>query len=725
MSANVEIDAINDSDGSKIESLGTGTTDSNGKFSIDLSKTPTTPIRISVTGGTYVSEMDGATSVTNSATLTALVTDPTSIPNPVNVTLATSMLDQMAMAYAAGTTPPSHARRSARRSASSSSSSCKGGVKAGLPCASTTLGGFYGGIPSSGGSGFGGTPTVTSASDIDAFKVGLLSGAVSDCANQVYPSDPGKFFKAIFADASDLIFDGKKSGTTIYIDDPTDTVPLSSTALTTDFLLCLNDFVGHSSVLGGAGIDGDTLSSVVGSIDSGVTNSDLTPKALGLSAGGSGAIATLAFGGHQYLFVAARTSGVVVIDITDPTSASPMIKDWANVSTVLGAPTGGVIPIIGTSSHAQVVVFAYGSKKMALLNADLMVSGDPTSTTDQTGIVDVEFTPTFVSAGEESVSGGSGYVLGGISDPGNHGVWMASVDGYKLLDVSLASPDFTTVYPAFIPSSPTVYQSGPYSAENVGGDIPHGYLLGGYYEAIALVDLTKGPYMMDSTTLALTPYGTYPNVDANSVDSSLQVGVLTFEDTPKFTLLDMSQVTRTDSTTTGQPGTFSLPSSAVATVDFSATGAGATFSGSAVDGTTHLGLLMAGYSQDMGAFQIQDPSTVASGSSWQGASSYSMFHLYSATGLGFSYSEAFDPHAVGSVFNINNAKAYGYLLDGSYTHVLQIDLAAFLAAPQDATGHQQASDPTLPGGSITHYDWTPGANAQKKHVQPENKHPHN
>src|SRR5581483_4824970 len=235
--------------------------------------------------------------------------------------------------------------------------------------------------------------------------------------------------------------------------------------------------------------------------------------------------------------------------------------------------------------------------------------------------------------------------------------------------------DFNTVYPAFVPSSGT-YTGGAFSAENVGGDISHHYLLGGYYSAVELVDLIKGPYMMDNTTLAFLP-GSYPvtdpNVDGNSIDSALQVGVLTYEDTPYFTLLDMSQATRTDSTTSGQPGTFSLPSSAVVNINYNTTGDSPTFSGSAVDGTTHLGLLMAGYSIDMGAFQIQDPSTVASGSSWQGASSYSMWHLgNSSASLGFYPSYATDPHAVGSVFNINNAKAYGYLLDGSYSHVLQV-----------------------------------------------------
>ena len=272
-----------------------------------------------------------------------------------------------------------------------------------------------------------------------------------------------------------------------------------------------------------------------------------------------------------------------------------MIKDWAYLTTVLSTIpetpiVGGVVPIIGTASHGQIVAFAYSGgatrKKMASLNADLMVTGDPTSATDQAAIVDIAFTPTWVSTSPESVSGGSGFVLGGISDPGRHGVWLATVDGYQLLDVTLASPDFTTKYGSFISGGTT---SGPYAAENVGGDIPHGYLLGGNYDSIQLVDLVKGPYLMDSTTLGFMPFGTFPNVDANSVDDALQVGVETYEDTSTFTFLNMNAATRTDAAAGASFGTFAIPQTGVTTIDASTSGYRPTFSGSAVDSTTHLG----------------------------------------------------------------------------------------------------------------------------------------
>ncbi|ABF40499.1 hypothetical protein Acid345_1497 [Candidatus Koribacter versatilis Ellin345] len=703
--ATVTVYEVTDSSGANGSSIGTATTDASGKFSVTTSKVPSGPIRVSVSGGSFLSDVDGKTSITNSATLTALITDSTKIPNPVNVTVATSMLDTMAQGFAGGKTPGGQLAKRGGNVTKLAGTSCSGGVTAGMGCATTSLGGFYGGIPSTGGTGFGGTPTVTSATDIDAFKIGLLSGAVEVCANKAYPTNPGAFFTAIFADATDLIFDGKNAGADIFLDPPTNSLKLSSTALTTDFLLCLNEYVSTSTVLS---VTGGDLDSAVNSISGGVSQSPLTPKALGLSAGSSGAIATLAFQGKQYLFVAARSAGVVVIDITDPTNASPAIKVWPGVNGVLGNDVGGVIPIIGRADHGQVVAFSYGSQQMALLNADLMVNGDPTKSADESAIIDAHFAPTFVSTSPADVSGGSGFVLGGTPDPGRHGVWMSTVDGYKLLDISLTAPDFDAgnSYDAFPQPGGAKYPDPTQVAENMGADISHNQLFVGNYYGVQVVDLAgKASYLLDDTNWAmLAAVRSSYTIDGDSVDNALQVGVLTFEDTSDVAFLNLAGITTTPGAS-GAPGTFSPAAGGLVVLDTSMGGTIPyhTYSGSAVDSTTHYGLLMAGFSTDMGVFQIQDPASVASGGTWAGASNYSMFNL--ATG-GIGYSEAYDPHAVGAIFNIGNSKAYGYLLDGSNLRVLQVDLTGFLAATQDATGHQPATDPTSAGGTITHFDWT-------------------
>jgi hypothetical protein len=61
------------------------------------------------------------------------------------------------------------------------------------------------------------------------------------------------------------------------------------------------------------------------------------------------------------------------------------------------------------------------------------------------------------------------------------------------------------------------------------------------------------------------------------------------------------------------------------------------------------------------------------------------------------YSYARDPHAAAVIKNLSNNKAYGYLLDGGSHKSLQIDMAAFLAAPAAGSSgnaaHQLATNP--------------------------------
>ena len=125
------------------------------------------------------------------------------------------------------------------------------------------------------------------------------------------------------------------------------------------------------------------------------------------------------------------------------------------------------------------------------------------------------------------------------------------------------------------------------------------------------------------------------------------------------------------------------------------------------------------------------------GRNWAGASNWSVYGLCSNPGTvidpatGCTYSIARDPHAVGAIFNIGNAKAYGYLLDGCnlqmsggcapFTRLLQVDMAAFLAA---STANQPTGDPGAAGGSIMQFTWTvPQAGTwAKAEFKPVHKH---
>jgi hypothetical protein len=177
------------------------------------------------------------------------------------------------------------------------------------------------------------------------------------------------------------------------------------------------------------------------------------------------------------------------------------------------------------------------------------------------------------------------------------------------------------------------------------------------------------------------------------VDTALQVGILTFEDTADANFVNMATITKTPATGSAL-ATWAPTTAGVAHVNFCSYCI--QISGSAVDSTTHLVLFMAGYSSNIVAAQLQDPRRVPSGSTWQGLADWSYYDLTSS--LSFSY--ATDPHADGVVYNVLKKTAYGYELNGSFspTGVVQIDLAGFLAIPRAGSSgdpaHTISTDPT-------------------------------
>lgn len=432
-------------------------------------------------------------------------------------------------------------------------------------------------------------------------------------------------------------------------------------------------------------VSGDTAA-----ISTGISLSPYTPPAVGLTAGSSGAIGTASFGGSQYLFVAGRQKGVIVVDITNPTNPTPLVKSWPQIAAnnFGGSSIGGVVPIPSSlSGHPQVFCYAYGSKHWALLNAQTLVGGTPGTDdpVDKDGSGNpLEGDLPLLATSPVGFSGGSAYIAGSIPS-GTTGIYLATADGYYFFDLST-----NTLGTLFAIDTTQML------AENVGGDIAHGILLAGNYQGVQLVDLSKqASYYMDVSTMQNT-FGIY-DVDGDSVDSHLRVGIMTEEDGPNVGMLNMATIAESDSTT---PKSFTTASAGVAQIALGSYGP--IISGSAVDSTTDLALFMAGYSDDIAVGQLQDPASVPSGSQWLGLTDWRFYTLNSSPALS-SYQYATDPHAVGVVFNLNTGKAYGYLLDGSYlpTGVVQVDMAGFVTLPSAGTtgdlAHQPAGDPVTAG----------------------------
>jgi hypothetical protein len=258
------------------------------------------------------------------------------------------------------------------------------------------------------------------------------------------------------------------------------------------------------------------------------------------------------------------------------------------------------------------------------------------------------------------------------------------------LTAGATSVSLSTLYP--------VQDTSEIIAENMGGDIVNNELLGADYEGIELTDLAKGmTFYMPSATIASTFPGVPPSpFDGNSVDSNLRVGILTYEDTPYASFLNLATVTETSSTTPGTLNTLTPAAGGLVNLTLGS-GFGPVLSGSAVDKQSHLALFMAGYSDDMAVGLLQDPSKVPAGTAWTGLSDWSYFTLNDSPELA-DYGYATDPHSVGVVVNQTTGIPYGYLFDGSTDHgIVQIDLTNFLALARAGTtgdpAHQPKDDP--------------------------------
>jgi len=644
---------------------------------------------VTATGGSYASESD-KTTVTGTSSISALVDSATSNVSGLWITPVTEFINSDATTLMKG-----------------------GSTEAAAHAAATTLlDGFYSFTPGTKPETL--QPKFTKA-DItgspDSFKLGYIISTLALDGHNLKPSSPDDLIADFSADISDGVWDGLQSGTQIALarkGDPeakaTGTIFLSPTTTTSDWEISLNLCLTACSSVTSAGIGVLDVNALLASMAGGISACTCVPAAVGLNASSAGAVSTLAYtpagmtSTHQYVFVAGRNNGVIVIDVTDPTVAAPLVKKWASVATTLGGPVGGVIPVIIPGlGHPDLVVYAFqSSKKVALLNIDKLIeSADPDPlATEGTATLPIKATSPV------SYSGGSAYVSGGV--PAGGTIILCTADGYALVTESsiLAGTTFSQVFP--------VQDTAQIPAENMGADIVHDQILGGNYRGIDLVDLNLGvnqSYYMSSTVAR----NTWPNfdVDGNSVDTKYRVGIMTNEDSPYVDFLNMSTIKETAAVA---PALNTLTAGTGGAVELRLGTSGPTISGSAVDPSTHLALFMAGFSDDLAVGLVQDPNlptscpTPTTVTTWQGLCDWKFMTINTASKLA-GYTFATDPHAVGVVLNqgLGNAKTagrvYGYLLDNSGTPgVVQVDMAGFLAmAPQGTTGdaaHKPLGDPS-------------------------------
>jgi hypothetical protein len=692
-------------DGSDGTVIGTATTASDGTFSLALTALPPGAVRLTATGGNYPSEFDAST-ITGTSSVSALLDTATKSLSGISITPASEFVSSYTAGLLSSKTvtdePTAHKEAEAL---------IGGYIGLSATAVIETL------VPVFDKPSITGNP--------DGFTLGLYIGALATEGNQV-STLPDNLIAALSSDISDGVFDGKAFGTAVLLPDPTTPsirmrqasaaatpavaapppTPLFPTAGTTDLLLALGTYITTGSTPTKAGTGLTDVSTLENAIFGGVSNCACTPPSVGLLASSAGATTTYSLQGHQYLIVAGRQEGVVVVDITSPTTKTPPINAWPSISSTTfgGADVGGVIAVTGLSGYPEVVTFAYQSTTISILNLATLITGNPANVATDPTDNPVVLTTTLALKATSPVqfSGGEAFIAGGIPANGRGGVWLDTADGYGLLPLSSLTAGATSV--TLTPLYP-VLDTSEIIAENMGGDVKNNQLLGANYHGIELTDLTKGAtYYLPSATLA----STFPNLlqtdyfDGNSIDSNLRVGILTWEDTPYTGFLNLATVTETDSTTAGTLNTLTPAAGGLVSVNLNlGLSYGPVLSGSAVDRQSHLALFMAGYSDDMAVGLLQDPSKVPAGTAWAGLSDWSYFTLNDSPELA-DYGYATDPHSVGVVVNQTTGIPYGYLFDGSTDHgIVQVDLTNFLALARAGTTGYQAHQPGVdPGAAV-------------------------
>lgn len=625
------------------DTLGTATSGAAGTYSVTLSRMPAGAVVVKASGGTYTSEFDGVAITLGDLRAMVPAVGASGASDVVITPLSDMIVERVSSLLAGGSE-----------------------LGVALSAARDLIKATYGF-----GAAIDGLVPLFAKADIgtDAYLLGLVLGALDNCARQAAGATRGQLYTALSLDFSDGVFDGKKNGTPVSLGSGA----LSSTAGTSDFLSCVAGYAGSGKAVTDAGVTTADIAAAVTLVRTSIVSSPATPKSTGLTAGSSGAISTLAYGGKQWVYIAARANGVVAIDVTDPTAVAPTVKVFSTLVTNFGGlEIGGVVPLLG-ADHPQLLVFSYGSKHIALVDAD-------------TGTVDYEADLPLVATSSHGFSGGSAFIAGAIPDTGRDGVWLATVDGYVFFD--RAAKTLGVTYAIDTTSE---------LAENVGGDVQHDMLFAANYApGVQLIDLKAGKsYYLDGAafqTSFAAPGSTFTALsspDAGSVDSGYQVGIITNEDSDDVGFVNLKTVTKTD--VAGGKSTFAPASGGSLALKLG----GPTLSGSAVDSDSHLVLFMAGYSNDVVVGQLQDPAAVATGSSWTGLTDW----RFQRNLTGYSYAR--DPHAVAVIKSLTNGKSYGFLLDGGAHKSLQIDMSAFLAAPAAGTSgsamHQLATDPTTTG----------------------------
>jgi len=190
--ATASLYAVSTSDGSNSgAALATATSDSSGNFTLKLASIPSGPVRLTAAGGSFASEMNGAT-ISPAGSISVLLSGVTANQSGISINPLTEFMNSLALAKLNGGSSPTLADA--------------------LAAATSAIEGNYGlkGDPSTL------TPNFTTAGvGSDAGNFGLVLGALINEDQALCPAAPGGLVNALSADIADGVFDGTAAGTPV------------------------------------------------------------------------------------------------------------------------------------------------------------------------------------------------------------------------------------------------------------------------------------------------------------------------------------------------------------------------------------------------------------------------------------------------------------------------------------------------------------------------------
>ncbi len=178
--------AVNLSDGSSGAALGSTATHADGSFTLSIAP-QSGPVRLSASGGSYSSEMDGR-SITAPATVSLLLAAAAADRSGVSLNPLSTFIDSRTVGML----------------------SAGGAFGAALSAATSRIERIYG-LTSDPGTLI---PDYTAAGS-DAANLGLIAGALVNEDQQLCPRSPGRLVTALANDIADGVFDGMASGAAV------------------------------------------------------------------------------------------------------------------------------------------------------------------------------------------------------------------------------------------------------------------------------------------------------------------------------------------------------------------------------------------------------------------------------------------------------------------------------------------------------------------------------